>query len=215
MKLQGDLTTLVLAGAWNPAILSPSWIGRHVLKLPSGNAFQVEMLMPVQGQAEAPRLSFEGLSLTSAPEVLIFHIVPEDVGMVAKTFNVAKSILEMLPHTPVSAMGVNFTYQVDPNLGQLLQTFDWADGISDLLDEDPDAAVVNRQWQVGIAAMGHMVNVSYRADAQGGTINVNHHYEVEGSAAKAAAHLASEGLFEQLLGVTNKLVEGLEKGAAK
>lgn len=214
MKLLGDQTTLILAGAWNPAILSPNWIGRHILGLPSGSVFQVGMLLPVQGQAGAPRLTFEGLSMTAAPDALAFHITPEDAGTVAKTFDVAKRILETLPHTPIAAMGVNFAYQVDHLQGQLSNTVDWADSVSDLLVDDPEAKVIDRQWQVGIAAMGHMVNVGYRADAQGGTISVNHHYEVEGSAAKAAAYLAAVGLFEQLLGVTNKLVEGLTKGDA-
>ena len=122
MKLLGDQTTLVLAGAWNPAILSPNWIGRHVLRLPPGNAFQVEMVLPVQGQGGASRFSFEGISITPAQEALIFHISPDDAGMVAKSFDVAKRILEMLPHTPVAAMGVNFSYQVDAVKDQLSKT---------------------------------------------------------------------------------------------
>lgn len=211
MKLLGDQTTLVLAGAWNPAILNPSWIGRHVLKLPQGNAFQVEMLMPVQGQAGPTRLSFEGISVTPAQEAIIFHINPEDDAMVAKTFDVAKRILELLPHTPVSAMGVNFAYQVDPMKGKLPKTVEWVDGVGDLLTDELEANILSRQWQVGISAMNHMINVAYRSDAQGGKISVNHHYEVEGSAAKAATYLGSEGLFGSLLDLTNKLVDGLER----
>lgn len=212
MKLLGDQTTLILAGAWNPAILSPNWIGRHILGLPPGNAFQVGMLLPVQGQGGSPRFTFEGLSITPGQDALIFHLNPEDGVIVAKSFDVAKRILEMLPHTPVAAMGVNFAYQVDPLEGELSKTVSWSDSISDLLVDDPDATVLNRQWQIGIAAMDHMVNVGYRSDAQGGAISVNHHYEVEGSAAKAAAHLAGAGFFERLQDVTNKLVEGLVKG---
>lgn len=214
MKLLSDQTTLVLAGAWNPAILQPNWIARHILQLPAGNAFQVSMLLPVQGQAGPPRFSFEGLSITAAQDVVMFHLVPEDPGMVAKSFEVAKCILEMLPHTPVAALGVNFAYAVDPNEGQLRTTVEWAESVSDLLVDDPEALVANRQWQVGINALGHMVNVTYRADAQGGTININHHYEVEGSASKAAEHLAVTNLFEQLLGMSNKLVAGLINGGA-
>jgi hypothetical protein len=214
MKLLGDRTTLVLAGAWNPAILSPNWIGRHILGLAPGNAFQVEMLLPVQGQAGSARLTFEGLSITPAAQALMFHIVPEDAGMVTKSFDVALRILKLLPHTPVGALGVNFAYQVEPLEGQLAKTVAWADNTVDLIVDDPEAKVLNRHWQLGIAAMGHMVNVGYRSDAQGATIDVNHHYEVEGSAERAAEHLAVAGLFDGLLNMTNKLVEGLVKGDA-
>jgi hypothetical protein len=213
MKLLGDQTTLILAGAWNPAILNPTWIGRHILGLAAGNAFQVEMQLPVQ-TAEPARLTFEGLSITATPHVLIFHLIPDDAARVAKSFGAAKKILETLPHTPIGAMGVNFSYEVLPGEGQLAKSVAWADSVGDLLVADPEANVVSRQWQLGIAALNHMVNVSYQSNAQGATINVNHHYEVEGSASKAAEQLAAVDLFNELLHATNELVEGLTKGDA-
>jgi hypothetical protein len=208
-KLVEDQTTLVLVGSWNPAILSPTWIGRNILGLDQGQTFQVAMLLPVQGQGGTPRLSFEGISITPAQNQLIFHLDPNDAAMVTKSLLVARRILETLPHTPMMAMGVNFTYEVDPLKGDSPKAMGWANHTSDLLIDDPDAEVLNRLWQVGIATMGHMMNVTYRTDAQGATIAINHHYELEGSVKKAVSHLADETIFNQLFDITQKFVREL------
>jgi len=168
--------------------------------------------MPVQGITGPARLTFEGISITPAQDALLFHLVPEDAAMIAKSFDVARRILEKLPHTPIAAMGINFAYEVGPLEGQLTKTVAWADDIGELIEDDPDAKVVSRNWQLGIAAMGHLVNLACQSNAESGSITVNHHYEVEGSAARAAETLASDGLFERLLATTNQLVGRLVKG---
>lgn len=209
MNLQEDQTTLVLAGSWNPAILTPSWIGRNILGLDQDHIFQVAMLLPTQGQALAPRYTFEDISITPAQNQLIFHLIPDKLELVKKSFDVARKILETLPHTPVAAMGINISYNTDPLVGDSAKTMGWIDDISDLLLDDPDARVRNRLWQAGISTTDHMMNVTYRVDAQGAVVTVNHHYEVEGSAKTAANYLANVALFEQLFDVTNKFVQGL------
>lgn len=213
MKLLGDQTTLVLAGAWNPAILNPNWIGHHILGVPQGTSFQVNMLMPVQGVGGPVRMSFEGISITARPDALIFHLEPGNVEATAKSFLVARRILDTLPHTPIAAMGINFAFEVDPAEGQLVKTIEWAEDIGELLTGDPDAKITGKNWQLSLSSKGHLINVGFQSSAQGTSVSINHHYEVEGLAANAAKILSDEKLYAALWSATEGLMTSLIKGA--
>ena len=45
MQIDDTKTSLVIAGSWNPAILTPQWIANKVLGLPTGQEFNVEVEM--------------------------------------------------------------------------------------------------------------------------------------------------------------------------
>lgn len=208
MKLLSEKTTLVIAGAWNPAIITPQWIGKNILNIPEGTSFQVGMDLPIQGLGGSPRFTFSDLSYTPTPDTLTFYFSPEHP---AKTIEVARTILETLPHTPIVALGINFSFSVDPGSGELKNSTAWSAAICDLLTDDDSAKIVTQSWQLGLKTLNHLMNVIYQSSAEAATISVNHHYETEGTADRAAQILRQENLYTTLLNLTQSFVEGLVK----
>lgn len=208
MKLLGEQTSLVIAGAWNPAILNPNWIGRQILGYPPGKQFQVGMQLPVMGVSAPARLSFEGMSITAAKDALTFHLDSTKPEQIQKSISVAAKILETLPHTPIAAMGFNFGYSVDGVPGLLSGTFDWSEDLVDLLPE-PDSKLAQRSWQVSLAVKDHLINVSCERTVDGAVFAINHHYEVEGSATRAAEILHREDIYGSIFALSETFVKRL------
>ena len=52
MQLVPSETSLVVAGAWNPAILSPTWVLRHGLDRPAGQAEPIQVYVPAGNRVD-------------------------------------------------------------------------------------------------------------------------------------------------------------------
>jgi hypothetical protein len=108
MNLQQDRHVLVLVGGWNANIvLNPKWVKKYLL--PGEDKIRLELkLEPSQTfspclTAGDVKISLFGSRLcfsTTAPEP-IFHQIQD----------LACKLADYLPHTPVSAYGVNFVFR--------------------------------------------------------------------------------------------------------
>jgi hypothetical protein len=78
MDLIPSETSLVVAGAWNAAILTPAWMFQHGLHRVAGDPARVQVFLPaVQGAVfEFPRFSLNEFSYVVRPDALL--IVPSD-----------------------------------------------------------------------------------------------------------------------------------------
>lgn len=117
MKLVSTETSLVIAGAWNPAILTPAWLLKHALGKTSDENNLVQAFLPaMQGVIfEFPRYVLEELSFLVRPDTLIMSPVESSQQHMNKLEDVAAKILEELKHTPITGIGHNFTFS-DTNL---------------------------------------------------------------------------------------------------
>lgn len=203
IKIIEERTTLVIAGAWNPAILQPAWVAREAMGQADVN-FQVGMQVPVGDPTQPVRVSFEGIAYTAAPNAVAFFLRPEDLGQVQKTVTIAAKILELLPHTPVSGVGFNFSYQIEEPAAVLLGTFDkGADVAAVLADEQAEA--VQGNWGATIKTAGKLLTVT--ASIEGGAVafSFNAHYEVK-TAQAAANQLKVEGLYGSIVANVESIV---------
>ena len=62
MILQPEKLTVVLAGSFNPAILTPQWISQHGLQEPANQKFAVELMTQFGPIGGIQRFSFGGIS---------------------------------------------------------------------------------------------------------------------------------------------------------
>lgn len=122
MDLIPSETSLVIAGAWNAAILTPAWVQQHGLNRPIGEPGRVQVFLPaMQGATfEFPRYSLDEFTYVVRPDTLI--VAPN--GATPDRFEVAETaiarILRVLPHTPISGIGHNFEFRdVAPTPGDV------------------------------------------------------------------------------------------------
>lgn len=106
MKLVTDYNALVIVGLWNRHIFNPDWIGKFLLP-------ETELT------AEFP-INIAGSWRVSTDKLRIFvvgnrlHLVPlkTDVEVFDLLQEIALKVGTYLPHTPVTAFGVNFLFEM-------------------------------------------------------------------------------------------------------
>ena len=111
MRFTKEKFSLVLNGAWNPAILAPDWVAEHVLNK-KGEDLPVVIDMPAPFTGGPWRLHIDGIIYVPHRNRLL---VSPDLAITSDTLRstagFVKSVLSKLPHTPISAMGHNFGYE--------------------------------------------------------------------------------------------------------
>lgn len=213
MKLLSDRTTLIIAGAWNPAIVNPNWIGREILKYPLDKQFTVGIALPIQDMSVAgvqPRLTFETLSMTATAQSLTFFIDAANEVQIAKTFEVASKVLRTLSHTPVVALGINFGYSIGMFCKRVEAAFTSNSSLLEAVG-DQHGVAAQQSWSVALQLNDHLLNVAYTDQKDNKEVTLNHHFESGGSASTAAEILERPGLFGSMLKLSEQTVEVLEQ----
>lgn len=190
-------TSLVVAGPWNPAILTPAWVARYGMGAEPGSLGRVQVMVPaLQGlMFELPRYRLEKFSYTVRPDALVLSPNEGAPGSLGELEDIAAKILSTLRHTPVSGVGHNFEFKsANPEAGQL-ETF--TKSRQDLGDHVPSG------WTAGSSAIvssfknetgALQINVHRQYDAGTIVIKVNFHHPVS-SIDEAIAVLADREKF--------------------
>jgi hypothetical protein len=200
MKFFHEETSLVLAGAWNPAILTPAWVLQHGLDkaLDGTNRYQAFMPAGFGLIFEAPRYVLDDLTFSVRPDALIIVPKSESAEALTLTEDVAARMLGQLMHTPVAGVGHNFEFREQNPQAEQLEIFTQAR--QDLADVMPDgwepttasvvAAFVN-------AAGNVVVNVQRAFDGREIVIKVNFHHAVS-SAEQAISVLTGADAYQRM-----------------
>ncbi|SRR6266568_302397 len=122
MAIKRGATSVVVRGAWNPAIISPSWLLQY--KVVEGSPTNLRIMVTTGGNRVA--FDFDKVKWTvdaSRLEIKAQEFV--DCG------SYAARLLGLLPHTPIKAIGTTFTFMCPvgewpqaelPNLGDIRLT---------------------------------------------------------------------------------------------
>lgn len=106
MILKTDYSALVLAGSWNKAIFNSDWISRFLL--PKEKKLKIEFPVNVDG---SHRVSTKQIRIFVIANKLNFA----PLNTSNKTFELIQEIAiktcDYLPHTPVTAFGINFIFE--------------------------------------------------------------------------------------------------------
>jgi hypothetical protein len=97
--------TVVVAAAWNVRIFSPDWVSKQLL----GNV-PITIEVPIAPGAALARYTAEGVVLVPSDDKLIVGVQRTTLPSLSRAEDVARKVLELLPHTPVTATGVNFAF---------------------------------------------------------------------------------------------------------
>ena len=124
----------VIAGKWNPAILTPKGIAEHIFRKTEDTP--IEVLVPLDAIGP-PKVKIEGLFVSANFDRLIIDCEKNNWEALDKSRKYCCNAIDSLPKTPLSAVGFNIRYEFgEPNsefLELLKPTLD--DSISDNLLE--------------------------------------------------------------------------------
>lgn len=200
MKLIHEETTLVLAGAWNPAILTPPWVLHHGLgkELDGTNRYQAFLPAGFGLIFEVPRYVLDDLTFSVRPDSLI--IVPKSMSAEAlsATEDVAAKMLGALIHTPVGGVGHNFEFRESDPQGEQLEIFTQSrQDLADIMPDGWEPTTASVIASFANAAGTVIVNVTRLF--QGGEIivKVNFHHAVA-NAEQAIAVLAGANDYSRM-----------------
>ena len=109
MQLEPTAWNVVIAGDWNPAILTPNGIVRYVYGLEAETVVDLEVALD---RPSVTRVKYGGFSISaSSSRLIIDSDVPQfDILHQAAQFGVKG--MESLPVTPIRAAGINVRYNV-------------------------------------------------------------------------------------------------------
>jgi hypothetical protein len=206
-----DRFTIVIAGAFNPAILVPPWIAKNVLTAPLGENFQVQVHTPITGIAPLPRFTFGGLSFSPSFQNLTFFLEDSDAAGCERVCDAAARILELLPHTPIAGLGWNFGFTDDHPSVQLLQLLQTSSRVTDALGAG--ATTVGQSWANRCNWEAALVTALAEMKGDAVTLDMNFHYAVE-SAAAAQAILAQQGVYARHQSAAERIAAALTQEAA-
>lgn len=113
MKRDMDQWSLVIAGRWNTAILSPAWLAKEVFR-----QAEIGILFPVLGFGPTI-FQAEDIKIIVSDDSVIFIPQKDSDEILAHIEEAGRHILNALPHTPIIAFGENFHYIVEGLPSQL------------------------------------------------------------------------------------------------
>lgn len=201
-----DSPTLIIAGAWNPDILSPIWIAKEAMGLVLNQDFPVNVQLPIGNPTQRPTFQFEKLRFNAARSQLTFFLTPDDLDQIRISTRTAARILELLSHTPVTGFGFNFTHEIEEPGTPLLKTFSGSD-ISTLM-EDAEAQTVVQKWGSSIKTQQYLLTLNAELEGNKVFLSFNVHFEVT-SANGASLLLIDENLYTTVEHVTSDIAQKL------
>lgn len=132
MKPLAESFSTVIAGQWNPNIFKPDWVKGH---LTTGDDQPAEVAFPIGDPSLPPRIRVNNVFIFPSSSRLDIRAEELTKENLQSTGEVAKKCLELLTHTPISALGINlgFTTAADdaPSIIKLFSFDDDAEIDSD------------------------------------------------------------------------------------
>ncbi len=117
--------TIVLVGGWNPKIFSPKWVAGKLFGTKDSQTVQIEA--GIGPGVQFLKYHFGGAVVIPRDDRLILGVATPKDEQLERIEKLACRVLELLPETPLSAVGVNFGFVEDDVPQDLSRIFDIAD----------------------------------------------------------------------------------------
>jgi hypothetical protein len=121
MKPVKDKWTIIIPGFWNRMIFTGSWVGQKLF-----GAEELDIRVPFMPRAPIVYIH-KDIVLGISEESLFVNSKTATLASMEEAESIACKILTELPHTPISAIGVNFAYEESAPPGHILSLFNIAD----------------------------------------------------------------------------------------
>jgi hypothetical protein len=170
MKAIRDAWNVVLAGNWNLAIFSPNWLSKNLF---GSESITIEFpLVP----GLPPRFTVEGIVILSSTDRVMLAPKMLTDEAIKRTEDMACKLLNLLPHTPISALGVNFGFLEKEPSDELLQHFVDRD---EALLADAGFEILIRTFSRKLVYQGQHINLSTIVEPKEVKFDLNFHTDVQ------------------------------------
>lgn len=176
MNIVPQETSLVIAGAWNPAILTPPWVMSHAMDGQDPNAQMVQAFFPagLNGAFEMPRFAMPGFQYSARVDSLILLPSATSEEFCALVEGVARRALGQLSHTPIGGLGYNFEFRDGAPAAEWLAAF--ANSQLDLVDASGGLDVTRTTLATSFSAGASQMNVQRYVEGHELVVKFNFHH---------------------------------------
>lgn len=165
---------------------------------------ELEIAVSVENPNDPWIYNFDNLAFQVQGRRLEFSPKQFSIELLDKSISLSKKILEELPHTPMTACGVNFNFICKEPQGMLLSLFNIAD----------NGAISDRKIRIGTSQISRLLNFDEHslnltlALVEGGKVNLNFNYHKAVDSTEKAIQFLATGAskFEQ---ITHELLNNI------
>lgn len=115
---------IVLVGQWNPHILNAKWIAKELF---GSTNIQIEAEMIIAPTIVGPRYSYDNLIIYPSVHRLLVGMKKGDEETLKKAEELAETTLRLLNHTPIRALGINYSFLQEDPKEEILKIFNLSD----------------------------------------------------------------------------------------
>ena len=169
MQTKPSSFSIVLAGKWNPAIITPPWILANLLE--DNQQIEIEFSLSFDIPSR-----FKINNITISPSIDRIILVSNDGSDESLELIelIAIKLCNILSHTPLVAVGINFSFIETLNKELLLPLFTFSD--ANKLD-DNNWEVSNQSIKRTLKKETYNINLTINMDNETNvSLDFNHHY---------------------------------------
>jgi hypothetical protein len=180
MSLEAYDWSVIVAGRWNRAILTPQGIAARLFGLPRDTPIEVEVPIDSLGPY---RVSHGGLTVMAAGLHLVVEPQHDAYSELERAMRIGRTALEVLPETPLAAVGINVRYR----------TSEPGAGLQDLIAQTWDADLSDQLFRIHSRSVGRSVEwndgqINIGVAAESGQYQI--HFNIERRSESQADHVA-------------------------
>lgn len=187
--------TIVIPGAWNPAILTPEWITHELFNVPENETVDVSLEIPVGIASAGPKIGYQGFLFGTGQDKLIITIADPTEANLQQAEDMCVSLLAKLQYTPVSAFGLNIILQESSPSPVDLDVFKNFPPVPEDF-QSHDLSSRGLRWSVKLDNCTLNINVDY-ADV----LQIRYNFHFTASSAADAAEKMKGVVVSSLLGL--------------
>jgi hypothetical protein len=113
VKLDLRSPLIVILGNWNTAILQPPWVSRFLLGYEEGEDVQIIEIVPADIRPVRRIFYIAGIGLCPSNQRVEIYSNDYNEDAFGKLENVAINLINVLKHTPMGGVGINFRFILD------------------------------------------------------------------------------------------------------
>lgn len=129
MKLDLRRPSIVLLGAWNPAILQPGWIANYLREIPEGKDIAAQEAFFVVDGLSRSILYIDDVGITANNQRVDIFLNSFGDNEIHWAEKYVSNLVTTLKHTPLGAYGINFSFVEEDAQDELLDMLKTKDKI--------------------------------------------------------------------------------------
>lgn len=160
---------IVMTGIFNPAIFNPPWMAGHLFGMPAGQTLNIVV---ADGLGPGGAAAFiNGVGVSVGPNRLELFAANGEDATVDGVEATALKIVDILPHTPWGALGINFGFHDSEPPDQIEPLFVTKEKLEEKF------TVNERTMTTQLASEdGSVVNIERTLNDEGFFVAINHHF---------------------------------------